>query len=48
MSLIHIHVPTCVAVPIGFDHMTTQNIHYLNFLSALVNLETTTLVSTHG
>ena len=31
MPLIHIHVPTCVDVPISLDHVTTQNKHYLNF-----------------
>ena len=25
--LLHIHVLTCVNVPIKFGHMTTQNIH---------------------
>ena len=48
MSLIHIHVSTCVDVPISLDHVTTQtNITSIVF-SALVNLETTILLPTHG
>ena len=31
MSLIHIHVPTYVDVPISLDRVTTQNKCYLNF-----------------
>ena len=47
MSLIHIHVLTCVHVPISISHVTIQNKH-LNFLNALVNLETATLSPPHG
>ena len=47
MSLICIHVPTCVDVPIGLDHVATQT-NVTSILSALVNLETTILSPTHG
>ena len=42
MSLKHIHVLTCVDVPFSLDHVTTKQM-LPQFISALVNLETTTL-----
>ena len=48
LSLIHIHVLTCVDVPINLDHVTTQQQMLPQFLRALVNLETTILLPTHG
>ena len=48
MSPIHIHMLTCVHVPISIGHVTIQNKMLPQFLSALVNLEITTLLPTHG
>ena len=46
MSLIHIHVSTCVDVPISIHHVTTQNKCYLNF-KCTFNLGTITLLPAH-
>ena len=44
MSLIHIHVLTCVDVQIGLDHVTPQTNVTLTF-SAFVNFETTIIIA---